>query len=165
MNEKRNSILYAGHLTSWGGRNDKSRVLFSNGICECITAEAGKGFPPKIIGHNGARHSNNEIIKTMDNFSILEGLKKKKFRIRKLTPRECFRLMGMKETDIDKIQRTKFLKKELTPAVNQDDPKAVTISRSQQYKMAGNSIVVDCLFYIFRNLFIGVPEEEKDTLF
>lgn len=101
----------------------------------------------------------------MDNFSILEGLKKKKFRIRKLTPRECFRLMGMKETDIDKIQRTKFLKKELTPAVNQDDPKAVTISRSQQYKMAGNSIVVDCLFYIFRNLFIGVPEEEKDTLF
>ena len=33
------------------------------------------------------------------------------------------------------------------------------------HKMAGNASVVDCLFYIFRNLFIGTPEEEKDTLF
>lgn len=57
------------------------------------------------------------------------------FRIRKLTPRECFRLMGVDDADIDKIQ-------------------AAGISNTQQYKMAGNSIVVDNLFYIFRNLFI-----------
>ena len=54
--------------------------------------------------------------------------------IRRLTPRECFRLMGVSETDIDKIQ-------------------SEGISNSQQYKMAGNSIVVDVLFHIFRKLF------------
>ena len=58
------------------------------------------------------------------------------YRIRKLTPRECFRLMGVSDADIDKIQ-------------------AAGISKSQQYKMAGNSIVVNCLAAIFRQLFIG----------
>ena len=57
------------------------------------------------------------------------------YRIRKLTPRECFRLMGMRDDDIDKIQQA-------------------GISNTQQYKMAGNSIVVDVLEAIFRNLFL-----------
>ena len=56
------------------------------------------------------------------------------FRIRKLTPRECFRLMGMRDDDIDKIQ-------------------AAGISNTQQYKMAGNSIVVNVLEAIFGELF------------
>ena len=54
--------------------------------------------------------------------------------IRKLTPRECFRLMGLNDRDIDKIQMTK-------------------ISDTQQYKLAGNSIVVPVLEEIFKNLF------------
>lgn len=57
------------------------------------------------------------------------------YRIRKLTPRECFRLMGMKDSDIDKIQNA-------------------GISNAQQYKMAGNSIVVDVLEAIFENLYL-----------
>ena len=57
------------------------------------------------------------------------------FRIRKLTPRECFRLMGMRDDDIDKIQQA-------------------GISNTQQYKMAGNSICIPVLEYIFRNLFL-----------
>ena len=57
------------------------------------------------------------------------------YRIRKLTPRECFRLMGLNDDQIDKIQ-------------------AAGISNTQQYKMAGNSIVVPVLEAIFRNLFI-----------
>lgn len=60
----------------------------------------------------------------------------KAFWIRKLTPRECFRLMGVSDADIDKIQ-------------------AAGISKSQQYKLAGNSIVVNTLAAIFRQLFIG----------
>ena len=56
------------------------------------------------------------------------------FRVRKLTPRECFRLMGVSDEDIDKIQAT-------------------GLSNSQQYRMAGNSIVVNVLEAIFRNLF------------
>ena len=59
----------------------------------------------------------------------------KTYRIRKLTPRECFRLMGMLDDDIDKIQNA-------------------GISNTQQYKMAGNSIVVNVLEAIFKNLFM-----------
>ena len=69
-----------------------------------------------------------------------EELKGKKFRIRKLTPRECFRLMGVDDKDINKIQ-------------------ASGVSNSAQYKLAGNSIVVDVLFHIFRKMFI---ETEQD---
>ena len=55
-------------------------------------------------------------------------------KIRRLTPRVCFRLMGVSESDINKIQNA-------------------GISDSRQYVMAGNSIVVDVLFHIFRKLF------------
>lgn len=58
------------------------------------------------------------------------------YRIRKLTPRECFRLMGVNEESINKIQDSKL------------------ISEIQQYKLAGNSIVVDVLENIFKKLFI-----------
>lgn len=69
------------------------------------------------------------------------------FRIRKLTPRECFRLMGVDDKDIDKIQ-------------------ASGVSNSSQYKLAGNSIVVDVLFHIFRKMFIDTDiESQQLTLF
>ena len=63
-------------------------------------------------------------------------------RIRKLTPRECFRLMGVTEADIDKIQQS-------------------GVSQSQQYKMAGNSIVVDCLYHLFRKMFTETENENQ----
>ena len=69
------------------------------------------------------------------------------FRIRKLTEREVFRLMDVSEEDIDRIQKA-------------------GISRSQQYKMAGNSIVVACLYHIFRKLFVDRgPEDGQLSLF
>lgn len=64
------------------------------------------------------------------------------YRIRKLTPRECFRLMDVQDTDIDKIQ-------------------ASGLSKTKQYQLAGNSIVVSCLYHIFRNMFI--PEFMEQT--
>lgn len=67
------------------------------------------------------------------------------YRIRKLTPRECFHLMGVSEDDIDKIQ-------------------SAGVSKTQQYKMAGNSIVVDVLYHIFRKLFVD-NEPKEMTLF
>lgn len=74
--------------------------------------------------------------------NLPEELKGKKFRIRKLTPRECFRLMGVDDADIDKIQST-------------------GISNSSQYKLAGNSIVVDVLYHIFRKAFIETNDENQ----
>lgn len=72
-----------------------------------------------------------------------------RYRIRKLTPRECFRLMGVDDADIDKIQ-------------------ASGISNSQQYKCAGNSIVVDVLYHLFRKMFCETACEKENyqqTLF
>ena len=66
----------------------------------------------------------------------------KDFRIRKLTPRECFRLMDVADSDIDKIQQA-------------------GISKTQQYKLAGNSIVVSCLYHVFRKMFIDHSNEQK----
>ena len=53
-------------------------------------------------------------------------------RIRKLTPKECWRLMGFDDSDFEKAEK-----------VN---------SNSQLYKQAGNSIVVDVLCYIFKEM-------------
>ena len=54
------------------------------------------------------------------------------YRIRKLTPKECFRLMGFTDEEFERIQG---------------------ISNTQLYKMAGNSICVPVLEAILRNLF------------
>lgn len=62
-------------------------------------------------------------------------LEKPQYRIRKLTPRECGRLMGVSDEDIDKMA-----------AVN---------SNTQLYKQFGNSIVVDIMCAMFENLNIN----------
>lgn len=56
-------------------------------------------------------------------------------RIRKLTPRECWRLMGFDDEDFNKAR-----------AVNSD---------TKLYKQAGNSIVVNVLEVIMGNMFRG----------
>lgn len=64
------------------------------------------------------------------------------YRIRKLTPRECFRLMDMKDEDFDKAA-----------SVN---------SNTQLYKEAGNSIVVNVLVAILGQLFEGKEDVYKE---
>ena len=54
--------------------------------------------------------------------------------LRRLTPRECWRLMGWQDADINKVI-------------------GKGITKTQLYKMAGNSIVIDCLRFIFAQLF------------
>lgn len=63
-------------------------------------------------------------------------------RIRKLTPKECWRLMGFDDEDFEKAEK-----------VN---------SNTQLYKQAGNSIVVDVLVYVFKNLLMGGSEEVQE---
>lgn len=64
-------------------------------------------------------------------------------RIRKLTPKECFRLMGFDDKDIDILIEN-------------------GISNTQLYKMAGNSIVVNVLMAIFNKLLIDRTLSEPD---
>jgi site-specific DNA-cytosine methylase len=57
-----------------------------------------------------------------------------RIRIRKMTEIEAMRLMDVEDSDIQKVQQA-------------------GIAKTNIYKLAGNSIVVSCLYYIFRNLF------------
>ena len=69
-------------------------------------------------------------------------LEKPQYRIRKLTPRECGRLMGVSDEDISKME-----------AVN---------SNTQLYKQFGNSIVVDVMCAMFKNLNIEQESEIRN---
>lgn len=64
----------------------------------------------------------------------------KSYRIRKLTERECFGLMGVKEQDFENVKKNQ--------------------SMSSLYHLAGDSIVTTCLMAIFGELF-GVDYEKK----
>ena len=65
------------------------------------------------------------------------------YRIRKLTPRECWRLMSFTDEDFDKAAQ-----------VN---------SNTQLYKQAGNSIVVDVLVAIFNQMKAGDNNAEHQS--
>lgn len=64
-------------------------------------------------------------------------------RIRKLIPLECWRLMGFNDDDFNVAKK----------ALNDTFYKGKDKSNSQLYKQAGNSIVVNVLLEIFKNLF------------
>jgi DNA (cytosine-5)-methyltransferase 1 len=74
------------------------------------------------------REEANAITTVQKDSMVTNGL-----RIRKLTPKECWRLMGFDDEDCEKVAK-----------VN---------SNTQLYKQAGNSIVVNVLEAIFKNLF------------
>lgn len=66
-------------------------------------------------------------------------------RIRKLTAKECYRLMGFDDEDFEKAKN----------ALNEKFYKGKDKSSSQLYKQAGNSIVVNVLEKIFKKLLEG----------
>lgn len=135
-----------------GGGNLETKILVVDGFNQSIRADQtcfgtitrnvgadlkrnGQGIieiePPALDEQNGYIRQDG-IVGTLTtdgsspkhNNRIIENL-----RIRKLTPKECGRLMGVRDKDID------------TMAVNQ--------SNSSQYHLYGDSIVVDVLMAIF----------------
>lgn len=89
-----------------------NRKMKTDGICGTLTATGGS-----TMNHCGT-------------FCV-----KPHNRIRKLTPSECFKLMGFTQADVQMLSANK-------------------ISNTQLYKMAGNSIVVDVLMAIFKELYL-----------
>ena len=83
---------------------------------------------PNGYGHGPRTHDESICLNCIDKPSVKHNL-----RIRKLTPKECWRLMGFDDADFDKAAK-----------VN---------SNSQLYKQAGNSIVVNVLEAILKELF------------
>lgn len=139
------------------------RVYSSDGLSPTLTTVTGGHHEPKIVepniikegnyhksGHNASSIVNPKGISptVMENHgTVTATVEPLSCRIRKLTPRECFRLMDCDDEVIDKIQEA-------------------GISNSQQYKLAGNSIVVNVLYHLFRKLFSETENEENQlTLF
>lgn len=134
--------------TNIGFKNpQRGRVYSAQGISPAICCFQGGNLEPKIIETNMTDKKKIELPSE---------LKGKKFRIRKLTPKECFRLMGVNDNDIEKIQ-------------------SAGVSNSGQYKLAGNSIVAGgnykdsngnidgVLFNLFRKMFVETDDETSQT--
>lgn len=97
----------------------------------------------------------------------------KSYAIRKLTPKECFRLMGVRDSVIavmqmtvaSVMQRMKSVLGKCFPTVRfgkiKNKKGVMLISASQQYKQAGNSIVVDVLAHIYEQLFYPAPPKPR----
>lgn len=99
-------IIREEPLEKEGWHNHAKEVISPQGVCRTLCAQ-----------------SNNLVTKIKEPCNL---------RIRKLTPKECWRLMGFNDSDFEKAEQ-----------VN---------SNSQLYKQAGNSIVVDVLCHIFREM-------------
>lgn len=104
-------VMQVGNLIQGNGWDNPQcgRVYDTNGLSPTLNTMQGGDRQPKIVERS------------------------QEFRIRKLTPKECWRLMGFSDEDFEKA-------------------KAAGISNSQLYKQAGNSIVVNCLEAIFKGL-------------
>ena len=165
--------------------SQNSRVIDTNGVSYCM-ANGHKDGMPKIIEPNVLRAERTEQCKqlrkmngdkgmkfnqgnkeysprtdgvsntlstsTKDNMLAMPELRMEdgcmvdkegcKYRIRKLTPTECFRLQDVSDEDIEKM-------------------KQAGIAKTNLYKLAGNSIVVSCMFHLFRKLFIEKENENQ----
>ena len=119
-------------LTTNKGEGQK---IATDGISPTIRAYQGGGLEPKIIqrGHGYNKGGEHENAPTLTSNSYHENnYLSNSFRIRKLTPRECWRLQGFPDWAFDKAQE-----------VN---------SNSQLYKQAGNSVTVNVIAAIAKEL-------------
>ena len=109
-------------------------------VCQTLTAKGQSNWTGSFVSEDierlekSATIGNNEptIIHLKNGEKITSNDDLTQYRIRKLTPRECWRLMDFSDADFDKA--------------------AEVNSNTQLYKQAGNSIVVSILEGIFKNL-------------
>ena len=141
--------------TNPSGRGMNGNVFDSDYLCPTLTTNKGEGIKiliknatkkgyliaddgdgidtayPESKTRRGRVQKNMAHTITTDDSTV--GEEATNFRIRKLTPKECWRLMGCSDEDFHKAEQ-----------VN---------SNSQLYKQAGNAIVVDVLEAIFKQMF------------
>ena len=104
--------------------------MSEDGICPTLLARDYKGAKLIAIKSEVSREHKSYTTAQKDNYAV----ELPDYRIRKLTPKECWRLMGCSDEDFHKAEQ-----------VN---------SNSQLYKQAGNAIVVDVLEAIFKRMFL-----------
>lgn len=144
----------------YGNNTQTGRVYAAEGIAPSIDTCQGGNREPKILlntdsegnartisTHYYEMNLDSVLGKPRDGYGYVRTAVIDGFRIRKLTERECFRLMGLLENEIDTLMNS-------------------GISRTRLYQLAGNSIVVNVLEAIFRKLFIDKdPDDGQLKLF
>lgn len=111
-------IIQAADLHHY--RNDQmNRVYSPEGVAPTLKTVTGGGREVKIL------------VKTNTKGVVVSS---ETLKVRKMTPKEYFRLMGFDDADVDLLARN-------------------GISKSQLYKMAGNSIAVNMLEFLFCQIF------------
>lgn len=106
-----------------------------------------KGVAPCMLGGGRGHDSDVPKILIKQQNNMIAQIDKRTgkaeyFGIRKLTPRECFRLMDVSDEDFDKLLAT-------------DENGKRLISNSALYKLAGNSIVENCLCEIYKRIWLS----------
>ncbi|WP_373110443.1 DNA cytosine methyltransferase [Streptococcus anginosus] len=151
--QDKHGILIAGKLP--GNHDQNSRVYDPDGLAPTLSTMQGGGQEPKIkvreataqgyaeaeigdsvnLSHPNSKTRRGRVGKGQANTLLTgesQGVVTPDFRIRKLTPRECWRLQGFPDWAFDRAQ-----------AVN---------SNSQLYKQAGNSVTVNVIEAIAKEL-------------
>jgi site-specific DNA-cytosine methylase len=109
---------------------------------------------------------NNNKQKIID---IVNNLKDDEYlRLRRLSPRESLRLMGISDNEINKMLHPERELKKM--GYSDEDIKKMIIHKNNDadiYKQAGNSIVVDVLYNLFKKMFIepGIESGQSKPLF
>lgn len=93
--------------------NMRAFVHSTDSVCRTLTGQGHSGTKPKIIGDDNLNNN---------------------YRIRKLTPTECWRLMNFTDEDVQKCRD-------------------LGLSNSALYRQAGNSIVCSCIKLLFQHLY------------
>ena len=135
---KENDVIRHSYTTSRTEEWDKRSVEQNNisptldTICDCLGVVTLGNYSPS--NHNASRIVDKEhsAPTVMENHGTITATQTSDLRIRKLTPKECFRLMGVKDEDYERV------------AKNQ--------SNASLYHLAGDSIVVDVLMAIFKEM-------------
>lgn len=121
-------------------RKDEGLSFFKDNVCGALRTKDSCGdkrvLVPTAAAMRGRQNGQQLEISDREYSNALttvqkDSLVKCDFRVRKLTPKECWRLMGFDDEDFHKARNA-------------------GISNSQLYKQAGNSIVVNVLQAIFR---------------
>lgn len=168
--EKLGEITIIGNYMPSG--HEASRVVSNEGIAPTVKENHGTVTATIVkVGQISTKNSqagivydNNGLFSTLcaGTHGYAMGNIYENYRIRKLTPRECFRLMGFSDIDYDKAR---YYTKEEEDQIKKSNKKykiekdlsgterIIKMSDSQLYKQAGNSIVVNVLMAIFENLF------------
>lgn len=125
------STITSRYYKGIGAHKDNMRIVAMHGRNPNNSSDRTAGSPTEQRLEPNMSGTSNCLKSVQKDNLVLEP----KYRIRKLTPRECGRLMGVSDEDISKMV-----------AVN---------SNTQLYKQFGNSIVVDVMCAMFRNLNIN----------